>query len=154
MVSSQTSIGLQKHQTTSFSATSRQWHEYCILAFHKVHYLLLSHYKLTPQFTALMRVSKTDWSAVVAYSAYSGTRSEFKMTIFHVFKQLKLHVPQFHSSSTRHSRKVVLSLQTLTPHATYRKWLVLWNRKGLVCETSIVDTDSLSNILVSTFTQA
>ena len=72
---SQTTIGPQKHQMqiASFPTTIGRRHEYCISVFHKVHfYLWLSHSKLTPW---LMRVSKTDLSAVVAHSAYSGTRN-------------------------------------------------------------------------------
>ena len=71
------SIGPRKHQIASFPATNGRRHEYHISTFHKVHYyLLLSHSKLTPRLAALMRASKTDLSAVVAYSAYSGTRTE------------------------------------------------------------------------------
>ena len=46
-------------------------HEYCISAYHKVHYyFLLSRSKLTPWLTALMRKSKTNLTTVVVYSAY------------------------------------------------------------------------------------
>lgn len=68
-VASRMSMGLGKHQIIGFPATSERWHEYSISSFHKVHYnLLLSCYKLTPQLIAVVRVSKTNRSVVIAYS--------------------------------------------------------------------------------------
>ena len=67
------SIGPLKHYIAGFPATSRWRHEYYISACQRGHYNLLSHYKLTPQLTAFMRVPKPDLSAVVAYS---GTKME------------------------------------------------------------------------------
>ena len=72
-VASQMSIGPLKHYIAGFPATCRRRHEYYISVFHKPHYNLLSHNELTPRLTALMRASKPNLSAVVAYS---GTRME------------------------------------------------------------------------------
>ena len=67
-----------------------QWVETRILprSLHKAHYyLLLSRSKFTTQLTAFMRTSKIDLVAIVAYSAYSGTRTECQNNRVHVTKQ-------------------------------------------------------------------
>ena len=84
LVASQMSIGPLKQQITSFLATSGRWHEYCIPVFHKVHYYLSLHSMLTCWLTALIKGSKTYWSAVIIYSAFSDTRNK----IMFMFKQL------------------------------------------------------------------
>lgn len=106
---SQTTIGPQKHQMqiASFPTTIGRRHKYCMLVFHKVHfYLWLSHSKLTPW---LMRVSKTDLSAVVAHSAYSGTRNWCHNDCVHVAKQLYLVISlallKFHKRFTQSGPK-------------------------------------------------